>query len=89
MGRLRRGRHQPIRHPFIEVAGDTYVMLDWFALEDGKLSRERITLVRLSAKELEVYDAYRATGDSVGNVMAWVQRRLRCERRRITRGCSR
>jgi hypothetical protein len=52
------------------------MMPDWFELDDGNLSRDRITLVRLTAKELRVYDECRTTDDSVGNVLPLVRRRL-------------
>jgi hypothetical protein len=76
-------RHQPrspIRHPFIEIAGDVYLMLDWFDLDDGKRSRDQISLVRLSKKELELYDTCRSTADSVGNLLPLVRRRLERQR---------
>jgi hypothetical protein len=66
----------PIRHAFIEVAGDLYMMVDWFELEDGDVSRDEIRLVRLTAKELKVYDECRTTADSVGNVLPLVRKRM-------------
>jgi hypothetical protein len=73
---------QPIRHPFIEIGGDVYMMLDWFDLDDGVVSRNRIALVRLTAKELALYDECRTTADSVGNVLPLVERRLGRQRHR-------
>jgi hypothetical protein len=55
-----------IRHPFFEIGGDVYVMLDWFALEDGSQPRDQIVLTRLTPGEVRMYDEYRATADEVG-----------------------
>jgi hypothetical protein len=68
------------RHPFIEIGGDVYVMIDWFELETGKLSGRRIVLERLSRAELRIYDRHRTTAECVGAVLA----RLRARRRIIS-----
>lgn len=73
---------QPIRHPFLEIAGDVYVMADWFELTEGRLSRDQIVLVRLTPKELRIYDNCRSTADSIGNLLPSLRRRLRGGRRR-------
>jgi hypothetical protein len=52
------------------------MMPDWFELDDGDLSRDRIVLVRLTPKELRLYDECRTAADSVGNVLPHVRRRL-------------
>lgn len=83
MKRSRRPKPR-IRHPFIEIAGDVYMVRHWFEIDDGKRGRDELTLVRLTPKELRLYDWHSAVGCAVGSVEFEVQGRLG-ERKRLLR----
>ncbi len=73
------GKHryrQPIRHPFVEIAGDMFLILDWFELNANARSRDVLTLVRLTSSELRYYDRITTAIDSVGHLLPRVRKRL-------------
>lgn len=77
-------RPQPIRNPFIEIAEDTFLIVDWFDIDDGKRGRDELKLVRLTKAELRLYDLHRCTTSEVGHVLYAVRKRLAEGKRRQT-----
>lgn len=78
--RARRKKLQPLRNPLLEIGGETYILIDWFELEDGTLPRDQIVLERLTPRELRVYDESQALADGVAWVLPLVHERRGRER---------